>query len=52
MFSTKKQRFGMGLSIVNQIVSEHMGEIDVESDTGKGTTFRIKLPVRWIENNT
>jgi signal transduction histidine kinase len=52
MFSTKKQRFGMGLSIVKQIVSEHMGEIDVESDTGKGTTFRIKLPVRWIENNT
>ena len=52
MFSTKKQRFGMGLSIVKQIVSEHMGEIKVESDSGKGATFRIKLPIRWIENNT
>jgi signal transduction histidine kinase len=50
MYSTKTQRFGMGLSLVKQIVLEHMGEIDVESRIGEGTTFRIKLPLRWKEN--
>ena len=48
-FSTKKHRFGMGLSLVKQIVTEHMGEIKVESETGKGTTFRLIFPVRWME---
>lgn len=48
-FSTKKHRFGMGLSLVKQIVSEHLGEIKVESETGKGTTFRLIFPVRWME---
>jgi signal transduction histidine kinase len=51
MFSTKKKGFGMGLSIVKQIILEHMGEIDVESKLEEGTTFKIKLPVTWIENN-
>lgn len=48
-FSTKKHRFGMGLSLVKQIVSEHLGEIKVESETGKGATFRLIFPVRWME---
>ena len=50
MFSSKEQRFGMGLPLVKRIVSEHMGEIEVKSGPGKGTTFRIKLPVRWTGN--
>jgi len=48
-FSTKKHRFGMGLSLVKQIVAEHLGEIKVESEMGKGTTFRLIFPVRWME---
>jgi signal transduction histidine kinase len=48
-FSTKKHRFGMGLSLVKQIVSEHLGEIEVESEMGKGTTFKLLFPVRWTE---
>jgi len=48
-FSTKKQRFGMGLPLVKQIVSEHLGEIKVESQEGKGTTFIMSFPVRWKE---
>jgi signal transduction histidine kinase len=51
-FSTKKHRFGMGLSLVKQIVSEHLGEIEVESEMGKGTTFRLIFPVRWMERLT
>lgn len=48
-FSTKQHRFGMGLSLVKQIVSEHLGEIKVESEMGKGTTFKLVFPVRWVE---
>ena len=48
-FSTKRHRFGMGLPLVKQIVSEHLGEIKVESEVGKGTTFRIIFPHRWME---
>jgi signal transduction histidine kinase len=49
-FSTKKHRFGMGLPLVKQIVSEHLGEIKVESEVGKGTTFRLMFPYRWAED--
>lgn len=50
MFSTDDQKFGMGLSLVKQILKEHMGKISVESKPGEGTTFTITLPVRWIES--
>lgn len=48
-FSTKEYSFGMGLPLVRQIVTEHMGKVDVESLPGRGTTFRITLPCRWTE---
>ena len=35
---------GIGLLMTKKIVQEHGGKIDLESEPGKGTTFRIVLP--------
>ena len=49
-FTTKLHKFGMGLPLVKQIVSEHLGDIRIQSDEGKGTTVTITFPVRWKES--
>src|SRR5213594_278507 len=44
-YTTKKKGSGLGLMIVQRIIREHGGLIKLESHVGKGTTFRIWLPL-------
>ena len=44
-YTTKKRGSGLGLMIVQRIVRAHGGKIELESHVGRGTTFRIWLPL-------
>jgi len=44
-YSTKKGGHGLGLAISKRIVEEHGGSITAVSEVGKGTDFRIELPI-------
>ena len=44
-YTTKKKGSGLGLMIVQRIVRAHNGRIELESRVGRGTTFRVWLPL-------
>lgn len=44
-FTTKTTGSGLGLPIVRKIVDAHDGRIDLSSEPGRGTRFRVTLPV-------
>ena len=44
--TTKKKGLGIGMFQSKMIVEAHHGSIQVESEPGKGTTFRVSLPIR------
>jgi PAS domain S-box-containing protein len=56
-YTTKKKGSGLGLMIVQRIVRAHEGRIELESHVGRGTTFRVWLPLherkpRLLEDRT
>lgn len=56
-YTTKKRGTGLGLMIVQRIVREHGGELEIESHRGQGTVVRVKLPwktrqIKLLDNGT
>ena len=50
-FTTRDFGSGIGLTLVYKIVKEHMGEISVVSQEGKGSTFEISFPIPQREQH-
>jgi signal transduction histidine kinase len=51
-YTRREDGTGLGLSIARQVVLEHNGQIQVESEVGKGTRFSIFLPAAEAEQQT
>ncbi|MEM5788775.1 MAG: ATP-binding protein, partial [Syntrophobacteraceae bacterium] len=52
-FSTKGTKgTGLGLMITRKIVREHGGEIEVDSERGKGAIFTLRLPARGAKSSS
>ncbi|RHW39829.1 PAS domain-containing protein [Lysinibacillus yapensis] len=44
-YTTKSAGTGLGLALVKKVIEEHSGSIEVESEIGMGTTFKLLLPI-------
>ena len=44
-FTTKKSGSGIGLAMTYRVMQLHNGRVDFESESGRGTTFRLQLPL-------
>ena len=45
LFTTRAKGIGLGLAISRNLVEGNGGSIEVESETGKGSTFTVRLPL-------
>jgi two-component system, sensor histidine kinase FlrB len=44
-FTTRPEGTGLGLAIMRSVIDAHGGEVTVQSEPGRGTTFLVRLPV-------
>ena len=50
-FTSRQQGAGLGLILARQIINEHQGSIELESEPGAGTVVFVSFPIRWQENS-
>ena len=50
-YTTKPDGTGLGLAVTRKIIEGHGGTLDIESETGSGTTVLVQLPLNEIELN-
>ncbi|HEY4107108.1 MAG TPA: ATP-binding protein [Polyangiaceae bacterium] len=50
--STLKGRHGLGLAIAQEIATRHGGKLEVESELGKGSTFRLRVPLKHASESS
>ena len=50
-FTTRDFGSGLGLTLVYKIVKEHLGEIELDSKAGSGSTFSISIPIPQSEQH-
>jgi two-component system sensor histidine kinase HydH len=48
-YTTKDKGTGLGLAVINKIIVDHHGSITVDSQTGTGSTFTVKLPQKGAD---
>ncbi|MGD0878861.1 MAG: ATP-binding protein, partial [Anaerolineales bacterium] len=46
LFSTKAKGIGLGLAVSKKLAEANGGQIEMETEVGKGSTFTLYLPVR------
>ena len=46
---TKQKSSGLGLTIVRDMIKDHNGFVEVESEVGQGTTFAVHIPIKSSE---
>ena len=51
-YTTKQHATGLGLAVVQSIVSDHGGRISVDSEAGVGTSFHIVFPTKSSQRTT
>jgi two-component system sensor histidine kinase HydH len=48
-YTTKDKGTGLGLAVINKIIVDHHGSVTVDSQTGTGSTFTVKLPQKGTD---
>ncbi len=51
LYTTRAKGIGLGLAVTKALVGAHRGTIEVESQSGRGTTFTVRLPVGTREDH-